>query len=81
MSEAVKSDEKKGEFNDPVVRCTECQRMITRQEIQEHGGCPGCGCRRVRNVLVLNDDEMARVKAEWPEFALVFEPKGPKVAA
>lgn len=64
-------------FSDPVVRCTECQRLITRAEIQVAGCCPDCGCRRVRNVLTLKDDEMARAKAEWPEFAAIFEPKAP----
>lgn len=68
--------DKQGTFTDPVVRCTECQRLVTRAEIQASGGCPGCGCRRVRNVLTLNDAEMERAKAEWPEFAALFEGKG-----
>ena len=63
-------------FTDPVVRCTECQRLITRREIQEQGCCPDCSCRRVRNVLTLKPEEMDRVKREWPEFAGLFEPKG-----
>lgn len=62
-------------FTDPVVRCTECQRLITRKEIQEVGGCPDCGCRRIRNVLTLKPEEMDSVKKDWPEFAALFEVK------
>jgi len=48
-------------FTDPVVRCTECQLMITRDEIQKHGCCPNCGNRRMRNVLNMSEEEKDRI--------------------
>ena len=48
-------------FTDPVVRCTECQLMITRDEIQKHGCCPNCGNRRMRNVLNMSEEEKNRI--------------------
>jgi hypothetical protein len=44
-------------FTDPVVRCTECQRMIFREEIYKCGCCPDCGNRKVRNVLTMKQEE------------------------
>jgi len=49
-------------FDDPVVRCTECQLMITREEIQRHGCCPDCGNRRMRNVLTMLPGERERLR-------------------
>jgi len=63
------------EFTDPVVRCCDCQRLVTREEVRKHGMCPGCGNRRMRNVLVLSDKEMADLdrKGVSPEFLALFE--------
>jgi Zn finger protein HypA/HybF involved in hydrogenase expression len=52
----------KESFTDPVVRCTDCQRLITRAEIRKYGLCPDCGNKRVRNVLVLSGKEVERLK-------------------
>jgi len=49
-----------GPFNDPVVRCCDCQLLILRETIQKTSGCPECGCRRVRNVLNMSPKE-----GEW----------------
>lgn len=64
------------EFNDPVVRCVDCQRLIFRQEIRKFSMCPYCGTRRMKNVLVLNDKEMEELKTRGidPEFIALFEP-------
>lgn len=50
------------QFNDPVVRCDSCQKLIFRKDIQKYGLCSGCGNTRVRNVLVLTPDEMCQMK-------------------
>jgi hypothetical protein len=61
-------------FDDPVVRCTECQLMITREEIQQHGCCPGCGNRRMRNVLNMSTEERDRLREMGcDEFLKFFE--------
>lgn len=44
-------------FNEPVVRCTDCQRLVFRTEIKEFGCCPDCGCKRFKNVVVMDDKE------------------------
>jgi hypothetical protein len=61
-------------FTDPVVRCTECQLMVTREEVQKHGCCPGCGNRRMRNVLNMSSEERTRLRGMGCEdFLALFE--------
>jgi|WetSurMetagenome_2_1015567.scaffolds.fasta_scaffold1836367_2 predicted RNA-binding Zn-ribbon protein involved in translation (DUF1610 family) len=62
-------------FNDPAVRCTECQRIIFKNEIETIGRCPNCGCRKVRNIATLSDSEakLMRNKKVDPEFLELFE--------
>lgn len=64
-------------FTDPVVRCVDCQRIIFRHEIQEFGMCPGCGTKRVKNVLLLTEEEMNELKDKCvsSEFLDEFEVK------
>jgi rRNA maturation endonuclease Nob1 len=61
-------------FNDPVVRCTECQEMIDRKTLQEHGSCPKCGNRRMRNVLTMDTAERDWLRVNGhEEFLKLFE--------
>lgn len=61
-------------FTDPVVRCTDCQRIIYRNEIQTFGCCPDCGNKRVRNVLMLKQEERDALAAKGcDEFLALFE--------
>jgi len=53
---------KDGPFEEPAVRCCECQRIILREEIQKFGCCPGCGTRRVRNILTMSLEEMETMR-------------------
>ena len=62
-------------FNDPVVRCDSCQALLRREDIRALGSCT-CGNRKIRNLLVCNDEEMEQMRA-WgidPEFLAVFGP-------
>ena len=63
------------QFKDPVVRCTDCQRITTREEIRKFKMCPDCGNKRFRNVLVLNKKEMDALKSQCidAEFLAEFE--------
>jgi Zn finger protein HypA/HybF involved in hydrogenase expression len=63
------------EFTDPVVRCADCQALVTREEVRKFGMCPLCGNRRMRNVLVLSEKEMStlRRKGVGEEFLAEFE--------
>jgi len=62
-------------FHDPVVRCTDCAKIVLRETIWEHGMCLKCGNRRMRNVLTLSSEEMEALKRENidPEFIALFE--------
>jgi hypothetical protein len=64
-----------GSFNDPIVRCCDCQAIISRETIRDAGCCPQCGNRRVRNVLAMNEEEMDKLKENNidPEFIALFE--------
>ena len=62
-------------FNDPVVRCVDCQHLIFRKEIQDVGMCPKCGTKRVKNVLLLTQKEANMLDWFFPDFVLCFDPK------
>jgi uncharacterized CHY-type Zn-finger protein len=66
---------KDGDFTDPVVRCDSCAKITLTSELKRIGCCPNCGNRKVRNLLVFNEQELAQMKA-WgvdPDFLAVFE--------
>jgi len=74
-SQSTNKYDKTSEFLDPVVRCDSCQKIIKRETIHKCGLCPGCGNKRVRNVLAFNDEELKQT-IEWnidPEFTDLFE--------
>ncbi len=65
---------KDGPFNDPVVRCDACQRLILVEKLKEMGSCV-CGARKVRNVKAFSQKEMKMMK-RWdidPDFLVLFE--------
>jgi hypothetical protein len=65
---------KDGAFNDPVVRCDVCQRLLLVDRLRTEGACV-CGSRKVRNVFSFNPEEMAEMK-DWgidTEFLALFE--------
>ena len=62
-------------FQDPVVRCDSCQRILMVEKLKEMGSCI-CGSRKVRNLKGFNEKEAALMK-EWaidPAFLKLFEP-------
>ena len=63
-----------GDFNDPIVRCTECQKILFRAELEKSGRCI-CGCRKVRNVFSLSGSEVKLLqnKRVDPEFIEQFQ--------
>ena len=63
-------------FNDPIVRCDSCQKILRMTEIRKIGKCKFCGNRRVRSVQTLNSGEM-KLLEKWeidPEFIALFPP-------
>ncbi len=67
--------DKDGPFVDPVVRCTDCGKLVWRDTIREHGMCLKCGNKRMRNALTLSGEEMALLKEKNvdAEFLALFE--------
>lgn len=45
------------EFNDPILRCTGCTKIVHRAWISARGGCNHCGNRRFQNINGFDDDE------------------------
>lgn len=52
------------DFNDPVLRCDACQKLIKMEDVKNIGLCRHCGNRRVRNLTVFNEEERAQM-VEW----------------
>ena len=61
-------------FDDPIVRCTECQTLAYRGHLTKEGMCSKCGNRRFRNVMTLNAEEMKELvsKKVDPDFLALF---------
>ena len=51
-------------FNDPVLRCDSCQKLVKRADLHKFGCCPACGNKRVRNLTIFNDVERAQM-IDW----------------
>ena len=54
------------EFREPVLRCDQCQALLLLTDLHKRGMCIHCGSTKVRNVRVMNDDDMKQV-TEWAE--------------
>ena len=73
---------KPGVFNDPVVRCNECQKLLRREELAKIGNCKLCGSKSVKEVLTFNSREQ-KLMRKWgvdEDFLALFEPLGEKVS-
>ena len=63
---------KEAPFMDPVLRCDGCGKLVRHAYLQEKGSCI-CGHKKVKEVRTLSQKEYDAVKAEFPDFAAVFE--------
>ena len=65
-----------GPFNDPVMRCEGCSKLVnTIDGALKIGKCPNCGSRKVNAVEVFNKEELEKME-EWnidPDFIAIFE--------
>ena len=57
---------KDGAFNEPVLICDSCTKVVLKTDLHRLGMCPHCGNTRVRNVRTLNDENLLRVN-KWVE--------------
>jgi len=66
---------KDGPFQDPLLRCDSCTKIVKTETLRNLGRCPKCGNRRVRNVQTLTPEEIKQAQ-DWdidPEFFALFE--------
>jgi len=59
---------------DPVLRCDSCNVLVRLTTLHSLGSCDKCGNRRVKNVSVMDEKEIAQIK-DWgfEDFAALFE--------
>ena len=57
---------KDGAFNEPVLICDSCTKVVLKTDLHRLGMCPECGNTRFRNVRTLNDENLLRVN-KWVE--------------
>jgi uncharacterized protein (DUF983 family) len=57
-----KYDKESKEFNDPVVRCCDCNQILFREKLRELGMCQKCGNRKVKSISILSADELNMLK-------------------
>ena len=53
-----------GNFNDPVVRCDSCQRLLLMRDLVKTGRC-WCGNRQVRNIFRFTLFEYLKMRFVW----------------
>lgn len=62
--EIIKEPEKysaDGPFQEPLVRCDSCVKLILVPTLHKKGMCPHCGNTRMRNIRTLSEEEMTQV--------------------
>lgn len=68
--EATEKFSKDGPFNDPVVRCDGCQRLLLVAELNEMGMCKHCSNTRVKNVRAGNSEDWG-IMQRWAKEGLI----------
>jgi hypothetical protein len=61
--------EELGRAHDDLLRCKDCQALLTFETIAKMGCCDKCGNKRMIEVTILNEQEMADIKAGVIDFA------------
>lgn len=49
-------------FNDPIVRCDACNRIVHRVYISHRAGCNSCGNKRFRSLTGLSQEEFTALE-------------------
>jgi uncharacterized CHY-type Zn-finger protein len=69
-----------GPFQEPIVKCDSCAKLVRVEDIHKIGMCPYCSNTRVRNVRVMTQQDMDQAM-EWanegkidPDWINLFEP-------
>lgn len=69
--------DKDGSFQDPVLRCDSCAKLVFMEDIRILGMCP-CGNRKVRNLQTFTNEELEVMQKRNvdPEFIALFQDSG-----
>lgn len=62
-------------FEDPVLRCDSCGKLVYAPTVRQIGCCDGCGGRKMRNVKTFTSEEREKMVG-WnvdPNFLALFE--------
>lgn len=62
-------------FQDPVLRCDTCAKIVKNETIHKLGACPNCGNKKMKHLRAYNSGELETMK-RWkvdPEFLAQFE--------
>src|SRR5690349_891459 len=68
-----------GRAHDDILRCKDCQKIVTFAVITKIGMCDGCGNKRFTEITLLQEQEMADIvsgKIDFPDrdkFLLEFK--------
>lgn len=54
-----------GGFQDPVVRCDSCNKIVLVRYLKEDGGCTKCGNRKVKNLMGFSFLEYLKMRFLW----------------
>jgi len=66
----------RGNFQEPVLRCDRCEKLILGTDIHLKGMCPHCGNRRVRSLAGYTLMEYIKMRWWWqvdPDFFREFQ--------
>ena len=62
------------EFDDPVLRCDSCTKLVKRTTLHKLGACGKCGNKRIRNLNNMTGKEQKKIeKWGYSEFLKKFE--------
>ncbi len=54
--------------HDGILRCKDCQKLVTHNTLKKLGACPRCGTRRVAEVRTLSGWEKFKIWAGFLRF-------------
>ena len=57
-----------GRGHDYLLRCKDCQALVTFTAIQKTGGCDKCGNKRFAEITGLTDEEMSSIRSGVIDF-------------
>lgn len=59
-----------GPFNEPVLRCDSCARLILATTLKDLGMCPHCSNARFRNVRTMSEEDIQKAK-DWADKGII----------